>query len=125
MILPDNWETGLKSAGFRKRKAGANSDHSSSHLPANRYFKRYDRIDAELGKMEEALIRDLRIDQQACSAINAGLVINTAFARIVENYQFFNVEDRQQRLNSAGNRRRYLYEELTEIEKRITQSILL
>jgi hypothetical protein len=78
------------------------------------YFKRYDQINKELKEAEESIIRDLpEFMNKLVLLLNAGLVVSTAFSKIAEDYEAFYANASQ----SAG-RRRYLYEQLREIQNR-------
>ena len=87
------------------------------------YFKRYDRIDAETKKMEESLIRDLpEFINKLVLLLNAGLVVNSAFSKIADNYSCIYREKGSAKISAPGKNKRYLYDELFEIEKKIEQS---
>lgn len=84
------------------------------------YFKRYDQINKELKEAEESISRDLpAFMNKLVLLLNAGLVVSTAFSKIVADYEAFHhgdVEGKRQKGKS------YLYEELCEIQKRVNQS---
>lgn len=83
------------------------------------YFKRYDRANREIRAAEASLIRDLpEFINKLVLLLNAGLVVSTAFSKLTNDYEAHRSTEKQ------GNRkeRRYLYEELAEIQKRMVQS---
>ena len=83
------------------------------------YFKRYDRVNRELKAAEESVIRDLpEFINKLVLLLNAGLVVSTAFSKIVEDYVSFYGTDAK----ATGRQRKYLYNELTEIQNRINQT---
>ncbi len=83
------------------------------------YLKRYRRIDKEIKEAEESLTRDLpEFINKLVMLLNAGLVVSTAFVKIVNDYESANPAKRENHMQD----RRFLYEELTEINKRMDQS---
>lgn len=83
------------------------------------YFKRYDRANKEIKEAEESLIRDLpEFINKLVLLLNAGLVVSTAFSKLVRDYELFGHSENDR----SQNKRRYLYEELSEIQKRMSQS---
>jgi len=83
------------------------------------YFKRYDQVNRELKAAEESVIRDLpEFINKLVLLLNAGLVVGTAFSKIVEDYESFYGTGTKE----AGRQRKYLYDELSEIQNRINQS---
>jgi hypothetical protein len=83
------------------------------------YFKRYDRVKRELKAAEESVIRDLpEFINKLVLLLNAGLVVSTAFSKIVEDYvSFYGTGSK-----ATGRQRKYLYDELAEIQSRINQT---
>lgn len=82
------------------------------------FFKRYDRIDREIKEAEESILRDLpEFINKLVLLLNAGLVVSSAFTRIAADYQM-------SRNGKYGDKstRRFLYEELVEMEKRVDRS---
>jgi hypothetical protein len=83
------------------------------------YFKRYEKIDKEIKEAEESLIRDLPgFINKLVMLLNAGLVVSTAFTKIVSDFESSN--SLHKKVNQTD--RRFLYEELSEIHKRMDQS---
>jgi tight adherence protein C len=83
------------------------------------YFNRYDRVNRELKAAEESVIRDLpEFINKLVLLLNAGLVVSTAFSKIVEDYaSFYGTGSKE-----TGRERKYLYDELAEIQSRINQT---
>lgn len=82
------------------------------------YFKRYDQINKEIKDAEESIIRDLpEFMNKLVLLLNAGLVVSTAFSKIVADYELFH-----RGLEQQVKAKRYLYDELCEIQKRVDQS---
>lgn len=82
------------------------------------YFKRYDQINKELKEAEESIISDLpEFINKLVLLLNAGLVVSTAFSKIVEDYEVF-----YSSVSKSTGRRRYLYEELREIQNRTNRT---
>lgn len=83
------------------------------------YFKRYDKIDREIRASEESLVRDLpEFINKLVLLLNAGLVVSTAFAKITDDYRLLYHKGQPDKQRE----RRYLYEELLEIENKVHQS---
>ena len=84
------------------------------------YFKRYDQINKELKKTEESIIKDLpEFMNKIVLLLNAGLVVSSAISKIAKDYEAFNCG---RELIKDQRKKRYLYEELCEIQKRVNQS---
>ena len=84
------------------------------------YFKRYDQINKEIKDGEASIIRDLpEFMNKLVLLLNAGLVVSTAFSKIVKDYEAFHQNETQ--LDIKRNKR-YLYEELCVIQKKVDQS---
>jgi hypothetical protein len=83
------------------------------------YMKRYDRINKEIREAEESIEKDLpEFINKLVLLLNAGLVVSAAFSKIAADYEM---------LYHSGNpekqrKRRYLYEELLGMEKRVERS---
>lgn len=83
------------------------------------YFKRYDQINREIKEAEESVARDLpEFINKLVLLLNAGLVASTAFSKIVEDYESFYHTDKPEK----QRKKKYLYEELSDIQKRINKS---
>jgi len=81
------------------------------------YFKRYDRINKEIRKAEDAILRDLpELINKLVLLLNAGLVVSTAFSKITADYETFYREGK-----NAGEEK-FLYAELAEIQSRVKKS---
>ena len=76
------------------------------------FFKRYDQIDRAIKEAEESVIKDLpEFINKLVLLLNAGLVVSTAFSKIIEDYEAFHEGNHaRQWIN------RFLYEELSEIQ---------
>ncbi|MEL7654599.1 MAG: hypothetical protein AAGU75_01680 [Bacillota bacterium] len=84
------------------------------------YYKRYDRINQEIKESEESIIQDLpEFMNKIVLLLNAGLVVSSAISKIVKDYEAFNYGSN---LKQSRLKKRYLYEELSEIQKRVNQS---
>lgn len=84
------------------------------------YMARYSQIDKELKVAAESVYRDLPdFIHKLVLLLNAGLVMNTALLKIAGDY-----ERQQQEQGSLGQEggRRYFYEELREIKKRVYET---
>lgn len=83
------------------------------------FFKRYDLINKEIKAAEESIMKDLpEFINKLVLLLNAGLVVSTAFSKIVEDYEAFQKKGKR----SEQREKRLLYEELSEIQKRVSQS---
>ncbi|MDD3168876.1 MAG: type II secretion system F family protein [Eubacteriales bacterium] len=83
------------------------------------YFKRYDHINKEIREAEASITKDLpEFINKLVLLLNAGLVVSTAFSKIVQDYEAFHKTGKNQK--QWGER--FLYEELSEIQKRVAQS---
>lgn len=83
------------------------------------YLKRYDPMNREIREAEESVIRDLpEFINKLVLLLNAGLVVSTAFSKIAEDYE----QLYQSGISEKHRKKRYLYEELLEIQKRVTRS---
>ncbi|HYE69563.1 MAG TPA: hypothetical protein VEA58_13180 [Anaerovoracaceae bacterium] len=83
------------------------------------YFKRYDHINKEIKEAEESIIKDLpEFINKLVLLLNAGLVVSAAFSKITKDYETF--YHAGQTVNQR--KRRFLYEELVEMQKRVNQS---
>ena len=83
------------------------------------YLKRYDQINKEIKEAEESIVRDLpEFINKLVLLLNAGLVVSTAFSKIASDYEmlYHTGSPEKQR------KRRYLYEEFFEMEKRVDRS---
>lgn len=83
------------------------------------YLKRYDQINKEIKETEESIIRDLpEFINKLVLLLNAGLVVSSAFSKIAGDYGSY------YQGGKPGKRRkkRHLYEELLEMEKRVDRS---
>jgi len=86
------------------------------------YFKRYDDIDKEIKAATESIIIDLpQFINKLVLLLNAGLVVSTALEKIADDYEQYNFDIKSDKKNIRA-KRRYLYEELYEIEKRVKQT---
>ena len=84
------------------------------------YFKRFDRINKEIKESEESILKDLpEFMNKVVLLLNAGLVVSSAISKIVKDYEAFNYG---RQLKKDLQKKRYLYEELCEIQKRVNQS---
>ena len=84
------------------------------------YMTRYSQIDKELKAARESVYRDLPdFIHKLVLLLNAGVVMNTALLKIAADY-----ERQQQDEHSPGQEggRRYFYEELREIKKRVYET---
>ncbi len=82
------------------------------------YFRRYDRIDREIREAEVSLNRDLpEFINKLVLLLNAGLVFSTAFSKIIEDYESFCYN-----VKAGQTEKKFLYEEMLEIQKRVEQS---
>lgn len=83
------------------------------------FFKRYDQINQEIKEAEDSVIKDLpEFINKLVLLLNAGLVVSTAFLKIVQDYEAFHKEEK----GLKHGEKKFLYEELSEIQKRVTQS---
>jgi len=83
------------------------------------YFKRYDQINKEIKEAEDSIIKDLpEFINKLVLLLNAGLVVSAAFSRITKDYETFYHTEKTGKLR----KKRFLYEELLEIQKRVNQS---
>jgi len=83
------------------------------------YFKRYDQINKEIKEAEESIIKDLpEFINKLVLLLNAGLVVSAAFSKITKDYETFYHTEK----TGKQRKRRFLYEELLEIQKRVNQS---
>lgn len=83
------------------------------------YFRRYDGIDREIKEAEESLVKDLpEFINKLVLLLNAGLVVSTAFRKIVNDYESMN----HSRGGGTKITKKYLYEELTEMHRRLDRS---
>ena len=83
------------------------------------YLKRYGQIDKEIRDAKESIQRDLpEFINKLVLLLNAGLVVSAAFAKITRDYEAFyhggNPEKRR--------KKRYLYEVLLEMERKVERS---
>ncbi|QOX62923.1 hypothetical protein FRZ06_05995 [Anoxybacterium hadale] len=84
------------------------------------FLKRYEKIDKEMKAARESIEKDLpEFISKLVLLLNAGLVFSSAFSKIVTDY-----ERHYQRLESGKNtsRKRHLYAELLEIQKRVEKT---
>lgn len=82
------------------------------------FFKRYDRIDREIREAEMSVNRDLpEFINKLVLLLNAGLVFSTAFSKIIKDYESFNNNGKYRHSD-----KKFLYEEMLEIQKRVDQS---
>jgi len=80
------------------------------------YFTRYDQINKEIKVVEESIMRDLpEFMNKLVLLLNAGLVASSAIHKIVADYEELFQHDKKKN-------RRYLYEELYQIQKKADQS---
>ncbi len=83
------------------------------------YFKRYDQINKEIKEAEDSIIKDLpEFINKLVLLLNAGLVVSAAFSKITMDYEAFYHTEKP----GKQRKRRFLYEELLEIQKRVNQS---
>ncbi|HWQ77680.1 MAG TPA: type II secretion system F family protein [Anaerovoracaceae bacterium] len=83
------------------------------------YLKRYDQINKEIKETEESIIKDLpEFINKLVLLLNAGLVVSTAFSKIAGDYEAYYHGGKTGKLR----KKRYLYEELLEMEKRVDRS---
>lgn len=83
------------------------------------YLKRYDPVNREIRKAEESIAQDLpEFINKLVLLLNAGLVVSTAFSKIAEDYEMFYHSGKPEK----ERKKRYLYEELIEIQKRVNRS---
>lgn len=85
------------------------------------YYNRYDRVNRELKESEESIVRDLpEFINKLILLLNAGMVVSSAFKRIAADYELsLVVKD-----SSAHGKRRVIYKELCDIEKKANQTNL-
>ncbi|MDF3001003.1 MAG: hypothetical protein K0Q48_1122 [Bacillota bacterium] len=84
------------------------------------FLKRYEKIDKEMKAARESIEKDLpEFISKLVLLLNAGLVFSSAFAKIVTDY-----ERHYQRPEPGRNasRKRHLYAELLEIQKRVEKT---
>lgn len=83
------------------------------------YLKRYGPIDKEIREAKESIVRDLpEFINKLVLLLNAGLVVSAAFTKITRDYEaFYHTGTPDKR-----RKKRYLYEVLLEMEKRVSRS---
>lgn len=84
------------------------------------YFKRFDVVNKEVKRTSESIASDLpEFINKLVLLLNAGLVVSTALSKIAEDYQ----NNAYGKKNSCRKwEKGCLYEELSEIEKRVKQT---
>jgi hypothetical protein len=119
IALPGELEAGVKVRWFSGKE-----EKSAVLMPAFLfmilivYFRRYDRIDKEIREAEMSVNRDLpEFINKLVLLLNAGLVFSTAFSKIIGDYEsfYYNVK-------AGQTEKKFLYEEMLEIQKRVDQS---
>ncbi len=120
LVLPEELGDGIEVKWF-KRKENETAFLLSAFLLSILavFFKRYDQINKKIKEAEDSMIKDLpEFINKLVLLLNAGLVVSTAFSKIINDYERFYKEEK----GSKQGRKRFLYEELSEIQKRVTQS---
>lgn len=117
--LPDKLDDGVKVRWFSvKEERGAFLTPAFLFMMLIVYFRRYDRIDREIREAETSVNRDLpEFINKLVLLLNAGLVFSTAFSKIIEDYESFYHNSK-----TGQTEKKFLYEELLEIQKRVDQS---
>lgn len=83
------------------------------------YGKRYAKIDKEIKASKESISRDLpEFINKLVLLLNAGLVFSYAFAKIVYDYEKYCLRSEK----GKNAKRKYLYSELLEIQKRVEKT---
>ena len=84
------------------------------------YGKRYEKIDKEMKAARASVEKDLpEFISKLVLLLNAGLVFSSAYAKIVEDYERNAIRSKDQ--NKKG-KKRHLYAELLEIQKRVEKT---
>lgn len=84
------------------------------------YIKRYEKIDKEIRAARESIERDLpEFISKLVLLLNAGLVFSSAYAKIVQDYERNLIRSEHEKNN---RKKRHLYAELLEIQKRVEKT---
>lgn len=84
------------------------------------YWKRYETIDKEIKAAKDSVLEDLpEFINKLVLLLNAGLVVSSALIKIAEDYEIHHLEAEG---TVEVRKRRYLYEELYEIKKKVLSS---
>ncbi len=82
------------------------------------FLKRYDQINKEIKEAEESISKDLpEFINKLVLLLNAGLVVSTAFSKIVDDHEAYHHAE-----SKSDKNNRFLYSELYEIQKKVNQS---
>lgn len=119
IVLPDELDGGVKVKWFSgKEKNSALLVPAFLFMILVVYFRRYDKIDREIREAELSVNRDLpEFINKLVLLLNAGLVFSSAFSKIVKDYNTFYSYER-----AEHSKKKFLYEEFAEIQKRVDQS---